>query len=124
MRRQFLEQARVTGAGYGTDDTGKLIRRQYSKKAEADERSGFQPATGEIRMRRCNSFVEIAGVVLELAADPADEPVVERRQLAEQNYRTQLGESVRLRQPGESDIALSHGRGLRSATVYSGSSSP
>jgi hypothetical protein len=42
--------------------------------------------------------------------------------LAKQDHRARLGASIRLWKRGERDIALSHG--LRSATVYSGSSSP
>ena len=73
-------------------------------------------------MRRLDNVVEADGLMVELSADTADEPVPERRHLAEQDHRAWLGASIRLWKSRERHITLSHG--LRSLTVYSGSSSP
>ena len=59
---------------------------------------------------------------MKLRAHATNEPVTERRHLAKQDRRAWLGLPVRLRKRREHDIALGHG--LRSAMVYSGSSSP
>ena len=73
-------------------------------------------------MRLLDNVVEADDLMMKLRADTADEPVAERRHLAKQDRRAWLGLSIRLRKRREHDIALGHG--LRSATVYSGSSSP
>ena len=73
-------------------------------------------------MRRLHHVVEADDLMMNLRADAANEPVTERRRLAKQDRRAWLGFSIRLRKRREHDVALSHG--LRSATVYSGSSSP
>ena len=95
---------------------------QADKKAQTDERRRLESAAGEVRMRRLNKVVEADDLMMNLRADTADEPVAKRRHLAKQDRRALLGLSIRLRKRREHDIALSHG--LRSATVYSGSSSP
>ena len=72
-------------------------------------------------MRRLDNVVEADDLVMELRADTADEPILERRHLAEQDHRSGLGAAIHLWKSRERHITFSHG--LRSATVYSGSSS-
>jgi hypothetical protein len=98
------------------------VVRQYGKKAQTDERGRLESAAGEVRMRRLDTIVEADDLMMNLRADTADEPVAKRRHLAKQDRRAWLGLSIRLRKRRERDVALSHD--LRSATVYSGSSSP
>ena len=121
-RCEALQQTLVTLGRDRTDHPQQRLRRQYGKKAKADERRRLESAAGEVRMRRLDEVVEADDHMMNLHADTADEPVAKRRHLAKQDRRAWLGLSVRLRKRRERDIALSHG--LRSATVYSGSSSP
>jgi len=121
-RSEVLQQTPVTLGRDRTDHPQQSRRRQYGKKAQTDERRRLESAAGEVRMRRLNKVVEADDLMMNLRADTADEPVAKRRHLAKQDRRALLGLSIRLRKRREHDIALSHG--LRSATVYSGSSSP
>ena len=73
-------------------------------------------------MRRLDEIVKADSFMMKLRADAAHEPVTERWDPAKEDRGTQLGLSVRLQKRRERDVALGHG--LRSATVYSGSSSP
>ena len=82
----------------------------------------FESAATKVWMCRLNRLVEANDLVMKLGADTANEPVAEWRHLPEQNRRAWLGASVRLWKWRKRNIALSHG--LRSSSVYSGSSSP
>ena len=57
--------------------------------------------------------------MLDLSADPADEPITQRREAAERNGGTILNTAIGLRKWSEDDVAFIHLR--RPAAVHSGS---
>jgi hypothetical protein len=99
-RSEALQQTPVTLGRDRANHPQQSRRRQHGKKAQTEERSRLEPAAGEVRMRRLDNIVEADDLMM----------------------RGRLGLSIRLWKRRERDVALSHG--LRSATVYSGSSSP
>ena len=105
-----------------TEHPEQPIGWQYCKKAKPNERGRLKTAARKVRMRWLDHVVKADDYMLKLRADTANEPVHEWRHLAEQYYRAWLGASIRLRKRRERHITLSHG--MRSATLYSGSSSP
>jgi hypothetical protein len=121
-RPEALQQTPVTVGRDCPDHPQQSLRRQDGKETKADERRRLESAAGKIRMRRLDNVVEAGDLMVKLRADSADKPVAELRHLAKQNRRAWLGPPIHLWKRRKHDIALSHG--LRSATVYSGSSSP
>ncbi|MHB1344130.1 MAG: hypothetical protein ACYCX3_07200 [Thermoleophilia bacterium] len=93
---EALRQTPVTVGRDCADHPQQSLRRQDGKETKAAERRRLESAAGKIRMRRLDNVVEADDLMVKLRADSADKPVAERRHLAKQDRRTQLGLPIHL----------------------------
>lgn len=117
-----MEQTAVTLGRNGTDHAEQLVGWTNDEEAETDDGRCLESAERKIGVRSPDDVVKAGNLLVELSADAANEPVAKRRHPAHQDCGARLAASVRLWEWRQRDIALGHG--LRSASEYSGSSSP
>ncbi|HWM24475.1 MAG TPA: hypothetical protein VNP98_06600 [Chthoniobacterales bacterium] len=116
MHSKSLDKSLMALSRDRADNADKAAGWQDGKKAKPDERRRLQPAAFKVRMCPLDDVVEAGDLLMKLRANAANEPISERRHLAQSNNRTVLDASVGLRKRRESNIGLPHDR-LTSACV-------
>lgn len=122
--RETIQQTQVTVAGDRAQNTEEPIGRHGRQETEANDRRRFETTPDKVRIRHLDHVVESHDLLMNLRTDPADKPVAEGWHPPQKDGRAWLDTSIRLRQRREPNIAFVHHFRLRSAVVYSGSSSP
>lgn len=116
MHRKSLDKSLMALSRDRADNADKAAGWQDGKKTKPDQRRCLKSAAFKVRMCPLDYVIETGGLLMKLCANAANEPISERRHLAQGNYGTVLDASVGLRKRRESNIALPHGR-LTSACV-------